>query len=72
MLKRFFTPPATSSYFLFGPRGTGKTTWLKHHYPEAYWIDLNAPDTFRFFSAAPEKLSSTLAAIAEHKIVIID
>lgn len=28
------------SYFLLGPRGTGKSTWLLHHYPEAVRIDL--------------------------------
>jgi ABC-type hemin transport system ATPase subunit len=28
------------SFFLFGPRGTGKTTWLKHVLPDALWFDL--------------------------------
>ncbi len=28
MFARFFRPPA-GSYFLFGPRGTGKSTWLR-------------------------------------------
>ncbi|MDE2977575.1 MAG: hypothetical protein OXU63_08650 [Acidobacteriota bacterium] len=40
---RFFTPPAASSYFLFGPRGTGKSTWLADRYPGALSIDLNDP-----------------------------
>ena len=33
MFKRLLNKPLTSrrSFFLFGPRGTGKTTWLKHH-----------------------------------------
>ncbi len=25
------------SFFLFGPRGTGKTTWLKQRLPDALW-----------------------------------
>lgn len=29
-----------SSTFLFGPRGTGKTLWLKTNYPDAIYIDL--------------------------------
>ncbi len=60
MHKRFFTPPK-QSYFLFGPRGTGKSTWLKECYPEAYWVDLLDPETFRFFTAGPERLFQILA-----------
>jgi predicted AAA+ superfamily ATPase len=72
MLKRFFSPPDGSSYFLFGPRGTGKTTWLKTTYPNAYWINLIDPEIFRFFSAAPEKLRQILAEHPSQKIVVID
>ncbi|MBI3508207.1 MAG: ATP-binding protein [Chlamydiia bacterium] len=72
MLKRFFIPPKGESYFLFGPRGTGKTTWLQENYPAAYWVDLNDPETFRMFSAAPEKLQSLLAQEAARKTVVID
>lgn len=71
MYKRFFTPPK-QSYFLFGPRGTGKSTWLKQHYPDAYWIDLLNPESFRFFSAAPEKLRQILEEHPDKKIVVID
>ncbi len=71
MHKRFFIPPL-QSYFLFGPRGTGKSTWLKEHYPEAYWVDLLEPEIFRFFVAAPEKLSQILAEHPQQKIVVID
>ena len=28
------------SFFLFGPRGTGKTTWLRESLPEARWYNL--------------------------------
>lgn len=72
MLKRFFTPPDGSSYFLFGPRGTGKTTWLKGHYPHAYWVNLLDPEIFRFFSAGPEKLREILAEHPSQKTVVID
>lgn len=72
MLKRFFTPPDRNSYFLFGPRGTGKTTWLKSHYPNAYWVDLIDPEVFRFFSAGPEKLRLILAEHSNQKVVVID
>jgi predicted AAA+ superfamily ATPase len=28
------------SFFLFGPRGTGKTTWLRQALPNARWFNL--------------------------------
>lgn len=70
MYSRFFLPPM-QSYFLFGPRGTGKSTWLKSHYLNAYWIDLLDPETFRFFAAGAERLKS-LIQNQEKKIVVID
>jgi predicted AAA+ superfamily ATPase len=30
------------SFFLFGPRGTGKSTWIRHVLPEALYVDLLA------------------------------
>jgi predicted AAA+ superfamily ATPase len=71
MYKRFFTPPE-QSYFLFGPRGTGKSTWLKKQYPHAFWIDLLDPVTFRFYAAGPERLGSVLKEHPTHKIIVID
>lgn len=47
------------SMFIFGPRGTGKTHWLKHHLidHEHVYIDLLDPFMFRHLQAYPEKLS---------------
>ncbi|MBV8802491.1 MAG: ATP-binding protein, partial [Gammaproteobacteria bacterium] len=33
-------PEMQSSAFLFGPRGTGKTTWVKEAFPESLYFDL--------------------------------
>lgn len=71
MYKRFFSPPK-HSYFLFGPRGTGKSTWLKQHYRNAYWIDLLDPALFRFFAAAPERLQKVLEPLKNTRVVVID
>ena len=71
MYPRFFKAPH-QSYFLFGPRGTGKSTWLKLEYPEAYWIDLLDPESFRFFSAGAERLRFLLEEHPQKKIVVID
>ncbi len=71
LIPRFFVPPQTS-YFLFGPRGTGKSTFLRYHYPKALWIDLLRPDDFRNYSARPERLIERVNAHPEFDIVIID
>jgi len=36
---RFFSVP-DASCFIFGPRGTGKSTWIKQNLPQAYIINL--------------------------------
>jgi hypothetical protein len=43
-------------YFLLGPRGTGKTSWCRHQYPDALRIDLLNPAVLRRYAAAPEYL----------------
>jgi len=48
-------------YFLFGPRGTGKSTWLRQAYEGAAWIDLLAPDVERRLAARPERLREIVA-----------
>lgn len=71
MIPRIFSPPKYS-YFLFGPRGTGKSTLLKRYYPCALWIDLLEPDVFRLYSARPERLRELVLAHPENKTVVID
>ncbi len=61
-----------SSCLLLGPRGTGKSTLIKAAFPEALYIDLLQPDTFRNYLAHPERLSETVLANKEKRIVVID
>jgi len=71
MFTRLYRPPA-ASYFLFGPRGTGKSTWLGARYAEALWIDLNDPENTRFYGAAPERLRAAIAANPAKRPIVID
>ncbi|HPE84616.1 MAG: ATP-binding protein [Chlamydiia bacterium] len=41
--------PEKKSFFLFGPRGTGKTHWVKSAFPNAIYIDLLEESTFQSF-----------------------
>ncbi len=69
---RFFQPPHSGSYFLFGPRGTGKSSWTQHQYPDALRIDLLDPPVFRTSSARPEQLRELVAGNPATRQVIID
>jgi predicted AAA+ superfamily ATPase len=71
VIPRFFKPPE-QSFFLFGPRGTGKSTWLRENHPDALWVDLLAPDTYRRFEARPERLGELIAGNPQKRVVVID
>ena len=70
-IDRFFNPPK-QSFFLFGPRGTGKSTLVKRHFREAIYIDLLDPELFRAYSAHPERLREKLLASPGNTTVVID
>ncbi|MDI6739730.1 MAG: AAA family ATPase [Candidatus Edwardsbacteria bacterium] len=71
IIPRLFSPPKFS-FFLFGPRGTGKTTLLRQNYPDALWIDLLEPDVFRSYSARPERLREVVLAYPDKRTVVVD
>ena len=59
--RAFFRPPP-GHFFLFGPRGAGKSTWLQAAFPEAVRVDLLAPEQQRQYAARPERLRELAAA----------
>jgi uncharacterized protein len=69
--KRLFAPP-TGSFFLFGPRGTGKSVWTRMQYPEALRIDLLEPEVFREYQARPERLRHLVEGNPKAVTVIVD
>ena len=58
MFKRsLYLPPAgTETFFLWGPRQAGKSTLLRHCYPDGRWIDLLKSEEFRRYATRPELL----------------
>jgi len=55
---RIISPPKAKSFFLFGPRGTGKTTWVKSAFPKAVYVDLLEAELFNDLTANPQRLSN--------------
>lgn len=70
-IKRLLKAPS-QSFFLLGPRGTGKTTWIKAYYPDAVWIDLLLPHEVNFYKARPERLINTTEGAGNVKTIVID
>lgn len=71
MITRRFRLPR-HSFFLFGPRGTGKTTWLRHLLPEALWFDLLRTQTFLNLTRQPESFRQQVEAQPRGNWVVID
>lgn len=70
MYQRDFKVPE-QSFFLFGPRGVGKSTWVKHLFPDALTINLLEPNELRYFASYPERLRDLLKGYPEKKDIII-
>ncbi len=60
------------SFFLFGPRGTGKTTLLKKRFPNTLLIQLLLPNIRRKFTSDPEYLLEVVQAQPAESTIIID
>jgi predicted AAA+ superfamily ATPase len=62
------------SVFLWGPRKTGKSFWIKHHLLEAPIIDLLKTDTLAEYAARPallrERFGVTVSSLHRGPIVI--
>ena len=71
VISRFFRIPGRSC-FLFGPRGTGKSTWLRHQLPDALYLDLLDPELYRSLIARPERLHDLLAGSPDTGTVVVD
>lgn len=69
--KRSLRPP-NSSFFLFGPRATGKTTWLTKQANADLFINLLKSSEFLRYSKHPEELSQIIQANPSWKCIVID
>jgi predicted AAA+ superfamily ATPase len=71
MIDRFLKK-TRESFFLFGPRGTGKSTWIEMIFKNALAINLLEPDVFRRFAARPETLFELVRAQKKSATILID
>ena len=70
MYTRLLEPPVRQSFFLFGPRGVGKTAWLRARFPDALFFDLLDADTYTRLLAAPTRLGDEIPAAYRGWVVL--
>jgi uncharacterized protein len=66
---RVISAPA-ASFFLFGPRGTGKSTWLRTQFPDALFFDLLESETYVELLASPQRLDKRIPTGFKGRVVI--
>lgn len=60
------------SFFLFGPRGTGKSTWLQQALPEAVRFDLLDPSLYLELSRDPHRIEALIGKRPSGSWVVLD
>lgn len=70
-IARLYTPPTTSC-FLFGPRGVGKSTWVRSAIDVDFEIDLLSHKSFLELQRDPSLLSSKVKHLGSGATVFID
>ena len=70
-VKRLLKVPERS-FFLFGPRGVGKSTWLKDSLPEARFLDLLDSSLYLELSREPSRLEAMAGMLKENDWVVLD
>lgn len=70
MVSRTRTVPTAGSFFLFGPRGTGKSTWVDATFPGALKVDLLEESTYAELLGHADRLEAMADAHGGGVIVI--
>jgi len=71
LFPRILTPPR-GSFFLFGPRGTGKSTWLRSVFPNAHTFDLLDEALYQSLLADIGRFAGELRAVPRGTVVVVD
>jgi len=71
MYDRLLSLPG-QSFFLLGPRGTGKTTWLRSVLADARWIDLLREETYQRLLADPGQFAAEMRTVEPGRWVVLD
>ncbi len=70
MYSRLIEAPKDKSFFLFGPRGTGKTTWVKTNFKSGLYLDLLEAELFNDLLANPQRLKNLIPKNFDDWVII--
>ena len=71
MFPRSLSTPR-ASFFLFGPRGTGKSTWIRSRFEDAFVVNLLAGDTMLRYERDPAALRAEVLAQPRTRWIVLD
>ena len=71
LISRYLSLPQ-STCFLFGPRGTGKSTLIQSQLSHMLYIDLLQPEIERYYQSYPERLRNYVLEHPQYTIIVID
>jgi uncharacterized protein len=60
------------AFFLFGPRGTGKSTWIRSHFEDAYVVNLLPADAMLRYERDPGVFRSEVLARPASQWIVVD
>jgi predicted AAA+ superfamily ATPase len=75
MVPRLLRPLKIRSFFIFGARGVGKSTWLRTQFDDknSVYINLLDPEVYESFLLAPQRLNELLQQKEkQNKTIVID
>ena len=70
MYSRTIKPPQDKSFFLFGPRGTGKSTWVQSTFSGSLYLDLLESELYTLLLASPQRLETLIPPEYEGWVII--
>jgi uncharacterized protein len=71
MFARLLPAPRTS-FFLFGARGTGKSTWIRSHFDDAFVVNLLNAETMLRYERDPAAFRAEVLAQPRSRWIVID
>ena len=70
MYPRLLQAPPRQSFFLFGPRGVGKTAWLHQQFPGALFFDMLDYQVYTELLASPQRLGERIPQGQKEWVVV--
>jgi predicted AAA+ superfamily ATPase len=64
--------PPTTAFFLFGPRGTGKSTWIRTHFDHAHVVNLLPADSILRYERDPAQFRAEVLSRPVSEWIVVD